>query len=305
MARMFAGIAAVASASKPPAGSYGHSMMSVTDDGLESLSGVKSRDYQIAYPLSGADGEKFPLIVFAHGAAGGGVDTLAYEKHLGDLASYGFVVIFPKSCFMGCSPPKSEELGETSPDFCYQAWPSFVYENTRALEWARNQTTGPIANLVDWDAGAGVAGHSMGGEVVSQLASNDFAEKYNIKAAVCEHCLMCIKTGDLIQTPAMFMTGTLDYEVTPKKVKAAFQSDTILPKSYRNQKGKGHLEMLNLEVQYNPAVASHAAAFFNVWLKGDQDVYYNQVYGDGEDSFCGYGSMKECEHVNTPSSELV
>jgi len=306
MARIFASLAVAATATTPAPGTYEHKKITATDDFLVEESGVSSRDYQIAYPSNGAEGEKFPLIVFAHGAAGGGVDTLAYEKHLGDLASYGFVVIFPKSCFMGCSPPKEEEPAPNSPDFCYGKWPSFVYENTRALDWARNQTD-EFASVIDWDAGAGVAGHSMGGEVVSQLASEEFAQKYNIKAAVCEHCLMCIKTGDLVSTPAMFMTGTLDYEVTPKKVKSAFQSDTVVPKSYRNQKGKGHLEMLNLEVQYNPAVASHAAAFFNVWLKGDQDIYYNQVYGDGEDSFCGYGSMKECEHVNTfaASSQLV
>merc|ERR1712166_1147459 len=144
---------------------------------------------------------------------------------------------------------------------------------------------------VDWDAGVGVAGHSMGGEVVSQMASTEFAEKYNVKAAVCEHCLMCIKTGDIVSTPAMYMTGTLDYQVSPKKVKKAFSADTKTPKSYRNQKGKGHLEMLNLEVQYNSAVASHAAAFFNVWLKQDKDTFYNQVYGTGEDSFCGSDCM--------------
>merc|ERR1712113_7005 len=132
------------------------------------------------------------------------------------------------------------------------------------------------------------------------MASADFAEKYNIKAAVCEHCLMCIKTGDIVSVPAMYMTGTLDYEVAPKKVKQAFTSDPAGPKSYRNQKGEGHLEMLNLEVQCNPAVASHAAAFFNVWLKGDTGSYYNLVYGNGEDSFCGYDDMKECEHSMVP-----
>jgi dienelactone hydrolase len=296
-------LAAVATATKPAPGTYEHKKVTATDDGLEEKSGIETRNYQIAYPSNAADGEKFPLIVYAHGAAGGGVDMLAYEKHLGDLASYGFVVIAPKSCFMGCSPPKEEEPGANSPDFCYGKWPSFVYENTRALDWAKNQTD-EFASLIDWSAGAGVAGHSMGGEVVSQLASKEFAEAYNIKAAVCEHCLMCIKTGDLVSTPAMYMTGTLDYEVAPKKVKKAFTLDTAVPKSYRNQKGKGHLEMLNLEVQYNPAVASHAAAFFNVWLKGDKDVYYNQVYGTGDDSFCGYDGMKECEHVIESSVQV-
>jgi len=297
MSRVFATLAFAASASEPAPGSYERTLVSATDEGLEEKSGIKTRDYQIAYPSNGKAGEKFPLIVYAHGAAGGGVDMIAYEKHIGDLASYGYVVIAPKSCFMGCSPPKEEELGEELG--CYKQWPSFVHENARAVDWAKNQTIGPLASMIDWNAGVGVAGHSMGGEAVSQMASKEFAEKYNIKAAVCEHCLMCIKTGDIVSTPAMYMTGTLDNEVTPRKVKKAFTSDTVVPKSYRNQDGKGHLEMLNLEVQYNPAVASHAAAFFNVWLKGDKDVYYNQVYGTGADSFCGYGRMKECEHAMT------
>jgi len=296
--------AVAVSATKPAPGSYTHEKVSATDDGLEEGSGKTTRDYAIAYPSNGAVGEKFPLLVYAHGAAGGGVDMLAYEKHLGDLASYGFVVIAPKSCFMGCSPPKEEEPSVNEPEFCYGKWPSFVYENTRAMDWAKNQTD-DFANVIDWSAGVGVAGHSMGGEVVAQLASKDFAEKYNIKAAVCEHCLMCIKTGDLVSTPAMYMTGTLDTVVSPKKVKKSFTLDTAAPKSYRNQKGKGHLEMLNLEVQYNPAVASHAAAFFNVWLKGDKDTYYNQVYGTGDDSFCGYNNMKECEHVLSSDDVVV
>jgi len=150
--------------------------------------------------------------------------------------------------------------------------------------------------MIDWHAGVGTAGHSMGGEVVSQMASTEFAQKYNVSAAVCEHCLMCIKKGDLVSTPALFFTGTDDVIVGPRKTKKSYSLDSTAPKSYRNQKGKGHLEMLNLEVQYNPAIASHAAAFFNVHIKGDTDVYYKQIYGDGDDSLCGYGKMKECEH---------
>jgi len=305
MVRILSTLAVAVVATKPAPGVYDRTLVSFTDEGLEEQSGIATRDYQIAYPSNVTEGVKFPLIVYAHGAAGGGVDMLAYNKHLGDLASYGFVVIAPKSCFIGCSPPKEEQPTAESPDFCYAKWPSFVYENARAVDWAKNASS-PIANMVDWDAGVGVAGHSMGGEVVSQMASTEFAEKYNVKAAVCEHCLMCIKTGDIVSTPAMYMTGTLDYEVSPKKVKKAFSADTKTPKSYRNQKGKGHLEMLNLEVQYNSAVASHAAAFFNVWLKQDKDTFYNQVYGTGEDSFCGYDGMKECQHVMATSvDEMV
>lgn len=293
MVRELAAVLSLVAAENPLPGIYDRAFVSVTDDGLEERSGIETRDYEIAFPKNASASDKFPLIIYAHGAAGGGVDMLAYGKHLGDIASYGFVVVAPKSCFMGCSPPAEESLNSSLG--CYKKWPSFVYENTRAIEFSKNSTD-EWASMIDWQAGVGTAGHSMGGEVVSQMASQDFASTYNVKAAVCQHCLMCIKTGDLVSTPAMYFTGTTDYEVTPKKVKKAFTADKVSPKSYRNQKGKGHLEMLNLEINYNPAIASHTAAFFNVWLKGDKGNFYEQVYGKGKDSFCGYADMKECEH---------
>lgn len=285
-------------ADKPAAGTYKTSHITVTDDGLEPLSGKKTRDYTITFP-KGAGDDKFPLLVYAHGAAGGGIDILAYQKTFTDMAAYGFVVIAPQSCFLGCNPPKSYELDSAVgclPWVDGPQWKSFVYENTRAVDYAKNQTSTQWASLIDWEAGIGVIGHSMGGEVVSQMASAAFAEKYNVKAAVCEHCLMCKVGGDVITTPAMFMTGTGDYEVEPAQVKGAYKEDKMAPKSYRNEKGRGHTEMLNLLVQYNSAVASHAAAFMKVHITGDKGTFYDQVYGTGADSFCNYANMKDCEH---------
>lgn len=224
---------------------------------------------------------------------------LAYQTHFDDLAAYGFVVIAPKSCFMGCSPPanatKLSSTGSCLPWTDGSQWTSFVHENTRAIEYAKVSSEA-WATMIDWSAGIGVAGHSMGGEVVSQMGSVQFAEQYQVKAVVCEHCQMCVVDGTAIATPAMFMTGTGDYEVMPRQVKGAYQEDSATPKSFRNEKGRGHMEMLNLLVQYNPAVASHVAAFFKVHVAGDTDVFYKQVYGDGADSFCKYADMYECMH---------
>jgi len=296
----FASITTLAVANKPAPGTYPTKHVEVTDDGREELSGIDTRDYVVTYPSATSD-EKFPLVVFAHGAAGGRVDMLAYQSHFNDLAAYGFVVIAPKSCFMGCNPPKnvSEQLQTTSgclPWTDGPQWTSFVYENTRAISYARKITSVDWASLIDWDAGLGVAGHSMGGEVVAQMGSSAFAQKYNVKGVVCEHCQMCIKTGDMITTPAMFMTGTGDFEVLPAQVKSSYNNDSATPKSYRNDKGRGHTEMLNLLVQYNSAVASHAAAFFKVHINGDKKRFFDQVYGNGTDSFCNYEAMYECMH---------
>merc|ERR1712100_541185 len=92
-------------------------------------------------------------------------------------------------------------------------------------------------------------------------------------------------------------TGNGDFEVLPSQVKAAYTNDKTAPKSYRNDKGRGHTEMLNLLVQYNSAVASHAAAFFKVHINGDRGTFYNQVYGNASDSFCNYEAMYECMHA--------
>lgn len=293
---------AAAVADLPPAGQYAVTKQTLVDDGLNPLSGVKTRDYQIVYPANAAEGEKFPLLLFAHGAAGGGIDMLAYQHHFSDLASYGYVVIAPRSCFMGCPGPtdvlEQPEVTGCLPWVDGKGWVYFVHENTRALDYAKNQSDAGAgwASMIDWSKGVGALGHSMGGESLTQLAGVELSKKYNIQAAVCEHCLACKETGDLIQTPALFFTGTGDYEVTPAQVKDAYHKDTVTPKSYRNEKGRGHEEVLDLLVQYNPGVARHAASFFEVWLKGDRKEHYDIVYGDGPTSFCDYADMKDCEH---------
>jgi len=279
---------------------YAVTQDTLTDDGLEPRSGIATRKLRVTYPTNASKGATFPVIVYAHGAAGGGVDMTGYDKHFKDMAAHGFVVIAPMSCDIGCKvkgPAKNNSVG--APEYCYKAWPSFTYENTRALDYAKNATSsGAVwAGLIDWTAGVGTAGHSMGGEAVVGMASRDVAQQYNVKAAVCLHCLACINTGDLVATPAIYFTGTLDTEVSPKKVKKAYEADTVTPKTYRNQKGKGHLEMLNLEVQYNAAISLQTAAFMKVYLAGDHGDYYDIVYGTGASSVCGYAAMKECEHT--------
>jgi len=303
-----AGAATLTMADKPALGTYKTKHVTVTDAGLEQLSGIATRDYVITYPEGGSD-EKFPLVVYAHGAAGGRIDMVAYQTHFNDMAAYGFVVIAPKSCFMGCSPPKNsssevEAAGACLPWTDGPQWTSFVHENTRAISYAQKNTAADWAAIIDWKSGLGVAGHSMGGEVVAQMGSSTFAQKYNVKGVVCEHCQMCVKTGDIIETPALFMTGTGDFEVVPAQVKSAYTADTTKGKSYRNDKGRGHTEMLNLLVPYNSAVASHAAAFFKVHINGDKGTFYNQVYGNGTDSFCNYEDMYECMH-DTNSAIVV
>merc|ERR1712137_657921 len=74
-------------ADQPAAGTLATTHVEVTDDGLEEKSGISTRDYVITYPVdAAAAGQTYPLLVFAHGAAGGRIDMLAYQTHFNDLA---------------------------------------------------------------------------------------------------------------------------------------------------------------------------------------------------------------------------
>lgn len=54
------------------------------------------------YGLVFTTDNKFPLIVYAHGAAGGGIDLIGYNTFFSQLASYGFVVVAHGSCSDAC-----------------------------------------------------------------------------------------------------------------------------------------------------------------------------------------------------------
>lgn len=274
------------------AGNYSVSFETFVDHGLEPLSTVLSRTFEVFTPVNGTDSQQFPLLVFAHGAAGGGVTMEIYREHLRDVASFGFIVIAPSSCFMGCS-------GSYVPDWhgCFPRWPSFVHENIRAIKYAqsRSEEGTEWARKIDWGTGVGAFAHSMGGEAAVQLAGK-FASDYNVKAVVCEHCYPCHETRAQIDKPALFFTGNEDFIVTAQQVKAAYTADAATPKTYANARGRGHLEMASLPSSYNSAMSMQTAAFMKVWLSGDKGYFHDIVYGDGPNSVCGYASMVECEH---------
>lgn len=55
-----------------------------------------------AVPSSDNPDETFPIIAYAHGALGGGVDINGYDPFFHQLASHGFVIVAHKSCTLGC-----------------------------------------------------------------------------------------------------------------------------------------------------------------------------------------------------------
>ena len=61
------------------------------------------RTVEVYFPVDTKSGN-FRLISYAHGNGGGGSgERLAYESLLAGIASFGYVVVAPQACNVGCS----------------------------------------------------------------------------------------------------------------------------------------------------------------------------------------------------------
>jgi hypothetical protein len=150
----------------------------------------------LIYPICDlSECPKFPLISYMHGLAGGDIAlTTGYIRHLRELSSYGFVVAAPYSCVFGCNDtshgaPWTDCAGilPVKP----VGWPAYYGEGLKAIDWARNMSRGgssdKVFTTIDWDAGVGISGHSMGGQAATIAASAACAKRWDIRAAVLEH----------------------------------------------------------------------------------------------------------------------
>lgn len=83
--------------SQPVIGPYETTRTTLPCDALDGT----DPEVMLTYPIPTKDGEVFPLIAYAHGAAGGGLFINGYDDFFHQIASYGFVIAAHKSCAMG------------------------------------------------------------------------------------------------------------------------------------------------------------------------------------------------------------
>ena len=274
----------------------------------------------LVYPVCNVSScPTFPLISYAHGFFGGDIDLLGYGNHFAQIASYGFVVIAPDSCDVGCTSPTQgapwTDCAAPLPPLQPALWPPWFGEQIKAIDWARNMSAGgssdPVFATIDWAAGVGVAGHSMGGQATSMSASAACAARWNITAAVLVHpeigTLPWGNTGSNISIPTATFTSSGDHTCTPATAEAtmrAFNASAqgkTLPSAYRNVQGWSHLEPVLGAVFENPLLSTYTAAWFKIMLNKDAGLYRELIYGGGPDSVCHSEPMVSCYAVNEPA----
>jgi len=295
------GFAVLATANQPGKGPYTPARKFYSVPTLDAS--VGTGEMHVYYPSNGKPGENFPLISYAHGAAGGGVDLLGYTRLFNDIASFGFIIVAPNTCFSGCSD-RQMHYADCNPSAKHTAggWSTWFGEQLKSIEWAQNQTDAEdkILSMVDWEAGVGISGHSMGGQSTTWAAHDDCAAQWNIKAAVIHHGaggnIGWKGNGavNITKTPLAAYTSSGD-GCCERPTKEDYDAAPVRPKVYRDIQGSSHLEPVLEPPAENPLLATYTAAFFKIYLNGDSDSYYKMIFDETSDDYiCKSQKMKEC-----------
>lgn len=263
----------------------------------------------VFYPQKTTENESFPLISYAHGLFGGGsIDIAGYFPLFEQIASFGFVVAAPSSCNVGCKnlqPSRYTSCAGTPDIAAHEGWNFYYGEQLKTIEWVRNATlSSPFS--VDWNAGVGIAGHSMGGQATTTSAHFECAKEWDLRAAVIHHAAPCdirgvkgANAGSNITTiplAAFTSSGDSCCEASTKNI---YDASPTRPKIYRDLKGSSHLEPVLIPPIENPFLATYTAAWFKVFL-GTRDTsgpYYDLIFSNQSSSVCNYQTMETCEIV--------
>jgi len=225
------------------------------------------------------------------------------------MSSYGFIVVGTFSCNTGCHDAhKSENARWTScgglPPLqpLGEGWDAYYGEAFKIIDWAKNNSDGsnsdPLFSMIDWSAGVGIVGHSMGGQGAAAAVTGACTKAWGVKAAVLHHPASGkIPWGNIgsnmsVPTAGFTTSGDAIWPET-RDIMAAFNT-TGLPWAYRDEVGWSHLEPVLWPPCENPLLATYTAAWLKVFLNGDVGSYHELIYGSGEDSLCGHAEMVAC-----------
>jgi len=262
-----------------------------------SMDRTDRRIYVYAPDASSQASIKFPLIAFAHGFGLLHTKTgvvLQYDQLLSSLASFGFIVIAPVACPYFCLDDRLSLSGD--PPF----YGNYYTNQLKAIDWARElaSTDDPVFRALDLTAGAGIAGHSMGGQATLFSSSGHNATKHDIRAAVMLHAFTHSFATPTV--PYLVFTGDKDKTAPPEKMAAPiFNSTRALSRGYVNRKGAIHDEPDSRA--YNPLLPQFVASFFKLFLGNASSEFGldfdEMIFGNGTDSLCGGGDglLVQCE----------
>jgi len=230
------------------------------------------------------NGEKLPLISFAHGMGG---SVSSYTPSLNFVASFGFVIVAVHSCPF---------------ELCLE----FHHDQLQAIVAAKaDPSLHPALASVDFSR-VGIYGHSLGAMATVGNAGMQGVDpaKYNIKAAVAEHpCWNPLSDGGKgLEVPILFTAGSKDTTCADECSKRMYQRATKpQSKIFWNIEGATHNGPINT---LEPPVV---AAFLSCWIRNEN---CDKVYGRSGKEICNQlssGTLHDClvEGTKDPRPSVV
>jgi hypothetical protein len=177
----------------------------------------------------------------------------------------------------------------------------------KIIEWARNNSASPdpLFARIDYAAGAGVVGHSLGGQAAAMAATRGCPARWGIKTAVLHHpangALPFGNIGANMTVPVAAFTSSGDAAAPESQAYMAAFNATGLPRALRYEVGWSHLEPVLWPPCENPLLATFTAAWLKVFLGGDRGAFFDLIFGGGPDSLCQHAPMVECSVAGAPS----
>jgi dienelactone hydrolase len=184
------------------------------------------------------------------------------------------------------------------------SWPAWYGEGLKTIDWARNMTRrgdDPVFALINWAAGVGLAGHSMGGQAVTLAANDACTRLWDIRAVAVHHPASGVlpdgNMGVNVSVPIAGFTSSGDTVCpdtwTEDIVRAALTRG--LPVALRDLTGWSHLEPVLSPPIENPLLATFTAAWFKIYLERDSGFYRDLIFSStSPDSLCQYADMTRC-----------
>ncbi len=208
--------------------------------------GEGSFDARLYLPLPlqpGTSEPPSPVLAFGHGYEAS-VDS--YESTLAHLASWGMVVIAPRSA-AGLFPDHA----------------AFADDLLSALDWvvaeAGSTSSGWLGGPVDREA-RGLAGHSMGGGAALLAAARDPSIRAVATLAAAETDPSAVDVAAGIAAPVLFLAAA-DDAITPidRHQRPMFEAKATGPAQLRTIVGGSHCGFLDLETLILSLVCDDAA----------------------------------------------
>ena len=259
---------------------------------------------------------KWPILVYAHGAAGGNYDINGYDLLFRQIAEKGYVVIAHKSCSAGCHETEPSVYTECAgivplPPTGGKMWGVYYGETLKMIDWAKTSADFDFHKVVNFNLGIAIAGHSMGGQSTAIASNINCTKQWDIRAAVMHHPesvstneAFC-NAGNNIYIPTAIFPSSGD-NVCPASDSKDIYESMHQARLFRNLEGDSHLEPVLLGTT---DLARLTVAWLDIYMNGvhspTYDVSHSTIYDEHDETgICNYADMVECMADNRSKAEI-